>query len=418
MIFYNILGGIATMAKEKVVLAYSGGLDTSIIIPWLKENYDYDVIAVCGDVGQGKETDGLEERAKKAGASKLYIEDLRDDYVKDYIFPTLKAGAVYEGKYLLGTSHARPIIAKRLVEIAHKEGAVAICHGATGKGNDQVRFELGIKALDPSLKIIAPWRIWDIKSREDAVDYAEAHNIEIPVTKKDLYSRDRNIWHISHEGMDLEDPANEPQLDSLLKLGVSPEKAPNEPKYITIGFEKGEPVSLDGKKLDPRPLVEELNKLGGAYGVGIADIVEDRLVGMKSRGVYETPGGTILYTAIQELEYLCLDRDTQAFKRQSAIKFAELVYDGKWFTPLRESMSAMFDVMDETVTGEVRLKLYKGSVTPAGAKSPYSLYNEDIASFGDSHELYSHKDSEGFINLFGLPLTVRAMMKKKNGLDK
>jgi len=274
------------MAKEKVVLAYSGGLDTSIIIPWLKENYDYDVIAVCGDVGQGKETDGLEERAKKAGASKLYIEDLRDDYVKDYIFPTLKAGAVYEGKYLLGTSHARPIIAKRLVEIAHKEGAVAICHGATGKGNDQVRFELGIKALDPSLKIIAPWRIWDIKSREDAVDYAEAHNIEIPVTKKDLYSRDRNIWHISHEGMDLEDPANEPQLDSLLKLGVSPEKAPNEPKYITIGFEKGEPVSLDGKKLDPRPLVEELNKLGGAYGVGIADIVEDRLVGMKSRGVY------------------------------------------------------------------------------------------------------------------------------------
>ena len=418
MIFYNILGGIATMAKEKVVLAYSGGLDTSIIIPWLKENYDYDVIAVCGDVGQGKETDGLEERAKKAGASKLYIEDLRDDYVKDYIFPTLKAGAVYEGKYLLGTSHARPIIAKRLVEIAHKEGAVAICHGATGKGNDQVRFELGIKALDPSLKIIAPWRIWDIKSREDAVDYAEAHNIEIPVTKKDLYSRDRNIWHISHEGMDLEDPANEPQLDSLLKLGVSPEKAPNEPKYITIGFEKGEPVSLDGKKLDPRPLVEELNKLGGAYGVGIADIVEDRLVGMKSRGVYETPGGTILYTAIQELEYLCLDRDTQAFKRQSAIKFAELVYDGKWFTPLRESMSAMFDVMDETVTGEVRLKLYKGSVTPAGAKSPYSLYNEDIASLGDSHALYSHKDSEGFINLFGLPLKVRAMMKKKNGLDK
>ncbi|MBQ8300512.1 MAG: argininosuccinate synthase [Clostridia bacterium] len=405
------------MAKEKFVLAYSGGLDTSIIIPWLKENYDYEVIAVCGDVGQGKETDGLEERAKKAGASKLYIADLRDDYVKDYIFPTLKAGAVYEGKYLLGTSHARPIIAKELVDIAHKEGAVAICHGATGKGNDQVRFELTIKALDPSLKIIAPWRIWDIKSREDAVDYAEAHNIEIPVTKKDLYSRDRNIWHISHEGMDLEDPANEPQLDSLLKLGVSPEKAPDAPKYITIGFEKGEPVSLDGKKMDPRPLVEELNKLGGEYGVGIADIVEDRLVGMKSRGVYETPGGTILYTAIQELEYLCLDRDTQAFKRQSAIKFAELVYDGKWFTPLRESMSAMFDVMDETVTGEVRLKLYKGSVTPAGAKSPYSLYNEDIASFGDSQELYSHKDAEGFINLYGLPLKVRAMMKKKNDLN-
>ena len=406
------------MAKEKVVLAYSGGLDTSIIIPWLKENYDCEVIAVCGDVGQGKETDGLDERAKKAGASKLYIEDLRDEYVKDYIFPTLKAGAIYEGKYLLGTSHARPIIAKRLVEIAQKEGATAICHGATGKGNDQVRFELTIKALDPSLKIIAPWRIWDIKSREDAVDYAEAHGIEIPVTKKDLYSRDRNIWHISHEGMDLEDPANEPQLDSLLKLGVSPEKAPEEAKYITIGFESGEPVSLDGEKLGARQLVEKLNEIGGAYGVGIADIVEDRLVGMKSRGVYETPGGTILYAAIQELEYLCLDRDTQAFKRQSAIKFAELVYDGKWFTPLRASLSAMFDEMDKTVTGEVRLKLYKGSVTPAGSKSPYSLYNEDIASFGDSKELYSHKDSEGFINLFGLPLKVRALMEKKNELNK
>ncbi len=406
------------MAKEKVVLAYSGGLDTSIIIPWLKENYDYDVIAVCGDVGQGKETEGLEERAKKAGASKLYIEDLRDEYVEDYIFPTLKAGAVYEGKYLLGTSHARPIIAKRLVEIAKKEGAVAICHGATGKGNDQVRFELTIKALAPDVKIIAPWRIWDIKSREDAVDYAEAHNIEIPVTKKDLYSRDRNIWHISHEGMDLEDPANEPQLDNLLKLGVSPEKAPDKPTYITIGFEKGVPVSIDGEKLDPRPLVEKLNALGGANGIGIADIVEDRLVGMKSRGVYETPGGTILYAALQELEYLCLDRDTQAFKRQAAIKFAELVYDGKWFTPLREALSAMVDSMERTVTGEVRMKLYKGQATPAGSKSKYSLYNEDIASFGDSHELYSHKDSEGFINLFGLPLKVRALMNKKNEEEK
>lgn len=402
------------MSKEKVVLAYSGGLDTSIIIPWLKENYDCEVIAVCGDVGQGKETEGLEERAKKAGASKLYIEDLRDEYVKDFIFPTLKAGAVYEGKYLLGTSHARPIISKRLVEIAEKEGATAICHGATGKGNDQVRFELTIKALAPHLKIIAPWRIWDIKSREDAVDYAQAHGIEIPVTKKDLYSRDRNIWHISHEGMDLEDPANEPQLDNLLKLTVPPEKAPDTPKYITIGFEKGEPVSIDGKKYDPRPLLEELNKIGGEYGVGIADIVEDRLVGMKSRGVYETPGGTILYKALEELEYLCLDRDTQSFKRQAAIKFSELVYDGKWYTPLRESLSAMVDVMEETVTGEVKLKLYKGSVTPAGAKSPYSLYNESIASFGDSHELYSHKDAAGFINLFGLPLKVRAMMKEKN----
>ena len=405
------------MAKEKVVLAYSGGLDTSIIVQWLIENYGYEVICVCGDVGQGKETDGLEERAKRAGASKCYIADLRDDYVKDYIFPTLKAGAVYEGKYLLGTSHARPIIAKKLVEIAHKEGAVAICHGATGKGNDQVRFELTIKALDPSLKIIAPWRIWDITSREDAVDYAQAHGIEIPVTKKDLYSRDRNIWHISHEGMDLEDPANEPQFANLLKLGVFPETAPDEPEYVTIGFEAGEPVSLDGEKLSPRELVEKLNTLGGKHGVGIADIVEDRLVGMKSRGVYETPGGTILYTAIQELEYLCLDRDVQSFKRQSAIKFSELVYDGKWFTPLRESMSAMFDEMDKTVTGEVRLKLYKGNCTPAGAKSPYSLYNEDIASFGDSHELYSHKDSEGFINLFGLPLKVRAMMKKSAGLE-
>ncbi len=405
------------MAKEKVVLAYSGGLDTSIIINWLIENYGYEVIAVCGDVGQGKETDGLEERAKKSGASKCYIADLRDDYVKDYIFPTLKSGAKYEGKYLLGTSHARPIIAKKLVEIAHKEGAVAICHGATGKGNDQVRFELTIKALDPSLKIIAPWRIWDIKSREDAVDYAEAHGIEVPVTKKDLYSRDRNIWHISHEGMDLEDPWNEPQLDTLLKLGVSPEKAPDTPTYVEIGFEAGEPVSVDGKKLSPREIVEKLNELGGANGIGIADIVEDRLVGMKSRGVYETPGGTILYTALEELEYLCLDRDTQAFKRMSQTPFSQLVYDGKWFTPLRESMSAMYDVMDKYVTGTVKLKLYKGNCTPAGAKSDYSLYNETIASFGDSHELYSHKDAEGFINLFGLPLKVRAMMKKNNNID-
>ncbi len=405
------------MAKEKVVLAYSGGLDTSIIINWLIENYGYEVIAVCGDVGQGKETDGLEERALKSGASKLYIEDLREEYVRDYIFPTVKSGAMYEGKYLLGTSHARPIIAKRLVEIAKKEGAVAICHGATGKGNDQVRFELAIKALAPELKIIAPWRIWDIKSREDAVDYAEAHGIELPMTKKDLYSRDRNIWHISHEGMDLEDPWNEPMLDSLLKLSVSPENAPDEPTYVEIGFEAGVPVSVDGEKLSPRALVEKLNELGGKNGVGIADICEDRLVGMKSRGVYETPGGTILYTAIQELEYLCLDRDTQAFKRMSHTQFSQLVYDGKWFTPLREAMSAMYDEMDKTVTGTVRLKLYKGSCTPAGAKSPYSLYNEEIASFGDSKELYSHKDAEGFINLFGLPLKVRAMMKAENGID-
>ncbi|MBE7064071.1 MAG: argininosuccinate synthase [Ruminococcaceae bacterium] len=400
---------------EKIVLAYSGGLDTSIIIAWLHEHYDCEVIAVCGDVGQGKETEGLEERALASGASKLYLEDLREEYVKDFIFPTVKAGAVYEGKYLLGTSHARPIIAKRLVEIAKKEGATAICHGATGKGNDQVRFELTVKALAPELKIIAPWRVWDIKSREDAVDYAEAHNIPIPVTKKDLYSRDRNIWHISHEGMDLEDPWNEPQLDSLLKLTVPPAKAPDEATYITLDFEKGVPVALDGEKLGAVELVEKLNAIGGANGIGITDIVEDRLVGMKSRGVYETPGGTILYAALQELEYLCLDRDTQAFKRQAAIKFSELVYDGKWYTPLREALSAMVDSMEETVTGTVRLKLYKGSVSAAGAKSPYSLYNEDIASFGDSHELYSHKDAEGFINLFGLPLKVRALMKEKLG---
>ena len=403
------------MSKEKIVLAYSGGLDTSIIIAWLRENYDCEVIAVCGDVGQGKETDGLEERAKRSGASKCYIADLREEYVRDYIFPTVKAGAVYEGKYLLGTSHARPVIAKKLVEIALAEGATAICHGATGKGNDQVRFELTIKALAHHLRIIAPWRMWDIKSREDAVDYAEAHGIEIPVTKKDLYSRDRNIWHISHEGMDLEDPANEPMFDSLLKLGVSPEKAPDEPTYVTVGYEKGVPVSLDGVTMGPVELVEKLNAIGGANGIGIVDICEDRLVGMKSRGVYETPGGTILQYTHDELEYLCLDRDTQAFKRQAAIKFAELVYDGKWFTPLRQALSAFVDSTQETVTGEVRVKLYKGNISSAGAKSKYSLYNEQIASFGDSKELYNHKDAEGFINLFGLPLKVRAMMLQENG---
>ena len=403
--------------KEKVVLAYSGGLDTTAIIPWLKENYDYDVICCCINLGQDEELDGLDERAKLSGAEKLYILDVIDEFCDDYVVPCVQANAIYENKYLLGTSMARPLIAKKLVEIARKENAVAICHGATGKGNDQVRFELAIKALDPSLKIIAPWREWDIKSREDAVDYAEKNGIECPVTKKDLYSRDRNIWHISHEGVDLEDPWNEPQLDSLLKLGVSPEAAPDKAEYITIGFEAGVPVSLDGEKLAPRVLLEKLNELGGKHGVGIADICEDRLVGMKSRGVYETPGGTILYTAITELEYLCLDRDTQSFKRQSAIKFSELVYDGKWFTPLREAMSAMFDEMEKTVTGDVRLKLYKGSCTPAGAKSPYSLYSEEIASFGDSHELYSHKDAEGFINLFGLPCKVRAMMKANNNLD-
>ena len=401
---------------KKVVLAYSGGLDTSIIIPWLKENYNNPyIIAVAGNVGQMDELEGLEEKVYKTGAVKFYAVDLCDEMVNDVIIPSMQAGAIYE-EYLMGTAFARPIIAKSLVEIAVAEGADANVHGCTGKGNDQVRFELAIKHFAPTMTIIAPWREWDIKSREDAVDYAEKNGIECPVTKKDLYSRDRNIWHISHEGVDLEDPWNEPQLDSLLKLGVSPEAAPDEAEYITIGFEAGVPVSLDGEKLAPRILLEKLNALGGKHGVGIADICEDRLVGMKSRGVNETPGGSILYTAITELEYLCLDRDTQSFKRQSAIKFSELVYDGKWFTPLREAMSAMFDEMEKTVTGDVRLKLYKGSCTPAGAKSPYSLYSEEIASFGDSHELYSHKDAEGFINLFGLPCKVRAMMKAKNNL--
>lgn len=403
--------------KEKVILAYSGGLDTSIIIPWLKENFDYEVIAVCGDVGQGKETEGLEEKALKTGASKLYIEDLREDYVENYIFPTVKAGAVYEGKYLLGTSHARPCIAKRLVEIAKKEGAVAICHGATGKGNDQVRFELTIKALAPDLKIIAPWRMWDIKSRDEEIEYAKARNIPVPVTKEDNYSMDRNIWHLSHEGMDLEDPWNEPQYDKLLQLMVTPEKAPNEAEYVTIDFEKGNAIAVNGEKLSPLKIVEKLNELGGKHGVGIDDIVENRLVGMKSRGVYETPGGTILYAAHKELEYLCLDRQTMHYKEQIANKFAELVYDGCWFTPLREALSAFVDETQKTVTGTVKLKLYKGKATPAGAKSPYSLYSEDFATF-EEDEVYNHKDAEGFINLFGLPLKMRALMLEKNKENK
>ena len=401
------------MSKEKVVLAYSGGLDTSIIIPWLKENYDYEVIAVCGDVGQGKETDGLEEKAIKTGASKCYIENLEDEYVRDFIWPTLKAGAVYEGKYLLGTSHARPCIAKRLVEIAKAEGATAICHGCTGKGNDQVRFELTIKALAPEMKIIAPWRIWDIKSRDDEIDYAEARGIPVPVTKENNYSMDRNIWHLSHEGQDLEDPWNEPNLDKILQLSVSPEKAPDTPTYIELEFEKGIPVKLNGEELDPVSMVKKLNELGGANGIGIDDIVENRLVGMKSRGVYETPGGTILYAAHKELEYICLDKQTLHYKMEVANKFAELVYDGLWYTPLREALSAFVDSTQETVTGTVRMKLYKGNCTPAGAKSPYSLYDEDIATFAED-EVYDQKDSAGFINLFGLPLKVRAMMMKKH----
>ncbi len=402
-------------AKEKVILAYSGGLDTSIIIPWLKENYDYEVIAVCGDVGQGKETEGLEEKALKTGASKLYIENLQEEYVTDFIWPTLKAGAVYEGKYLLGTSHARPCIAKRLVEIAEKEGATAICHGCTGKGNDQVRFELTLKALAPHLKIIAPWRIWDIKSREEEIEYAEARGIPVPVTKEDNYSMDRNIWHLSHEGMDLESPANEPQYDKILKLMVSPEKAPDVPTYVTIDFEKGVPVAIDGKRYaSAAELLKKANELAGANGIGIDDIVENRLVGMKSRGVYETPGGTLLYAAHKELEYLCLDKMTLHYKMNLANKFADLVYDGLWYTPLREAMSAFVDATQKTVTGSVKMKLYKGNCVPAGATSPYSLYDEDIATFS-ADDVYDQKDATGFINLFGLPLQVQAMMKKRNG---
>ncbi len=401
--------------KEKVILAYSGGLDTSIIIPWLKENFDYEVIAVCGDVGQGKETEGLEEKALKTGASKLYIEDLREEYVTDFIWPTLKAGAIYEGRYLLGTSHARPCIAKRIVEIAEKEGATAICHGCTGKGNDQVRFELTIKALAPHLKIIAPWRMWDIKSREEEIEYAEARGIPVPVTKEDNYSMDRNIWHLSHEGMDLENPANEPNYDKILKLMVSPENAPDTPTYVTVDFEKGVPVAIDGVRYESAvELLTKANEVAAANGVGIDDIVENRLVGMKSRGVYETPGGTLLYAAHKELEYLCLDKQTLHYKLDLANKFADLVYDGLWYTPLREAMSAFVDATQENVTGSVKMKLYKGNCMPAGTTSPYSLYDEEIATFSED-EVYDQKDAAGFINLFGLPITVRAMMKKKNG---
>ncbi|MDP4094832.1 MAG: argininosuccinate synthase [Bacillota bacterium] len=399
--------------KEKVILAYSGGLDTSIIIPWLKENYDYDVIAMAADVGQGEELNPLNEKAIKTGASKIYIEDLKEVFITDFIFPTLKAGAVYEGKYLLGTSFARPIIAKRMVEIAEKEGATAIAHGATGKGNDQVRFELTVKALAPHLKIIAPWRIWDIKSREDAIDYAQERNIPIPVSKKDNYSMDRNLWHLSHEGQDLEDPWNEPQYDKLLKLMVSPEKAPDKPTYVEIYFEKGVPKKINGKEYGPIEMIDVLNKLGGENGIGIVDMVENRLVGMKSRGVYETPGGTILYAAHRELELLCLDRDTLHYKDIVAQKFAELVYYGQWYTPLREAISAFVDSTQETVTGTVRMKLYKGNCMPAGAKSDYSLYSEELSTFGRD-AVYNQKDAEGFINLFGLPMKVKALMQEKN----
>lgn len=395
---------------KKVVLAYSGGLDTSIIIPWLKENYNNcEVIAVSGDVGQGTELDGLEEKAKKTGASKLYIEDLNKEFVEDYIFPTVKAGAIYEGDYLLGTSFARPVIAKRIVEIALAEGADAICHGCTGKGNDQVRFELTIKAFAPDMPIIAPWREWNIKSREEEIEYAEAHNIPLKINRETNYSKDKNLWHLSHEGLDLEDPANEPQYNKpgFLEMGVSPEMAPDKPTYVKISFKKGVPVAIDGKKMGAVDIVKTLNKLGGENGIGIADLVENRLVGMKSRGVYETPGGTILYRAHQVLETITLDRDTQHYKELVASKFAELVYFGQWFTPLREALSAFVDKTQENVTGDVTLKLYKGNMITAGVVSPYSLYSEEIATFDEDH-VYDQKDSAGFINLFGLPIKVAA----------
>ncbi len=397
--------------KEKVVLAYSGGLDTTAIIPWLKENFDYEVICCCIDVGQESELDGLEERAKLSGASKLYVLDVVDEFCDEYIVPCVQAHAVYEDKYLLGTSMARPLIAKKLVEIARKENAVAICHGATGKGNDQVRFELGIKALAPDIKIIAPWRmndLWKMDSREAEIKYVEEHGIHLPFSADNSYSRDRNIWHISHEGLELESPANEPNYDHLLVLGNSPEKAPDEAEYITMTFEKGVPKTLNGKAMKVSDILRELNKLGGKHGVGIIDIVENRVVGMKSRGVYETPGGTILMEAHQQLEELILDRATFEEKINMANKFAQIVYEGKWFTPLREACQAFVESTQQYVTGEVKFKLYKGTIIKAGTTSPYSLYSESLASF-TTGELYDHHDAEGFINLFGLSLKVRAM---------
>ena len=398
------------MAKDKVVLAYSGGLDTTAIIPWLKENYNYDVVCCCVDCGQGEELDGLEERAKMSGASKLYIEDITDEFAEDYIVPCVMADAVYENKYLLGTSMARPGIAKKLVEIARKENAVAICHGATGKGNDQIRFELGIKALAPDIKIIAPWRDdkWNMQSRQDEIDYAKAHGIHLPFSVDQSYSRDRNLWHISHEGLELEDPSCEPDYKHLLVLTTPPEEAPNEPEYVTMTFEAGVPTSVNGNKMKPADIIRELNRLGGKHGIGIIDIVENRVVGMKSRGVYETPGGTILMEAHRQLEELCLDRDTLAVKKDLGNRFAQIVYEGKWFTPLCDALQAFVKSTQKYVTGEVKFKLYKGNIIRAGETSPYSLYNESLASF-TTGDLYDHHDAEGFITLFGLPLKVRAM---------
>jgi argininosuccinate synthase len=397
--------------KEKVILAYSGGLDTTAIIPWLKETYDYDVVCCCIDCGQGNELDGLEERAALSGASKLYIENIIDEFCDDYIMPCVKAGAVYEHQYLLGTSMARPVIAKKLVEIARKEGATAICHGATGKGNDQIRFELGIKALAPDLKIIAPWRmpeLWKMNSREEEMEYCEAHGIHLPFKADSSYSRDRNLWHISHEGLELEDPANEPNYEHMLVLGVTPQKAPDKETEISIKFEEGIPVELNGKKMKVSEIITELNKLGGENGIGIVDIVENRVVGMKSRGVYETPGGTILMAAHDQIEELILDRETMEMKKKLGSQFAQIVYEGKWFTPLREAIQAFVDSTQKYVTGEVKMKLYKGNIIKAGTTSPYSLYNESLASF-TTGDLYDHQDASGFITLFGLPLKVRAM---------
>ncbi len=397
--------------KEKVVLAYSGGLDTTATIPWLIETFDYEVICCCVDCGQGEELNGLEERAKLSGASKLYIEDVVDDFCDNYIVPCIQGHAIYENKYLLGTSMARPAIAKCLVDIARKEGATAICHGATGKGNDQIRFELGIKALAPDLKIIAAWRNekWTLNSREEEIEYCKQHGINLPFSADSSYSRDRNLWHISHEGLELEDPANEPNYEHLLVLGTTPEKAPEEGEYVTMTFEKGIPTSVNGKKMKVSEIIATLNELGGKHGIGIVDIVENRVVGMKSRGVYETPGGTILMEAHTQLEELILDRDTLAYKKLVATKFADLVYEGKWFTPLREALQAFVESTQQRVTGEVRFKLYKGNIIKAGTTSPYSLYSESLASF-TTGELYDHHDAEGFINLFGLSMKVRAML--------
>ena len=408
------------LMKEKVVLAYSGGLDTTAIIPWLKEHFNYDVVCCCIDCGQGKELEGLEERAKLSGASKLYIEDLVDDFCDNYIMPCVKANAVYENEYLLGTSMARPAIAKRLVDIARKEGAVAICHGATGKGNDQIRFELSIKALAPDIKIIAPWRmtdVWTMQSREDEIEYCKQHGIDLPFSADSSYSRDRNLWHISHEGLELEDPANEPNYDHLLVLSTTPEKAPDEPEYVTMTFEKGVPTSINGEKMKVADIIRKLNTLGGKHGIGIVDIVENRVVGMKSRGVYETPGGTILMEAHKQLEELVLDRATMEVKKEMGDKLAQVVYEGKWFTPLCDAIRAFVTSTQEYVTGEVKFKLYKGNIIKAGTTSPYSLYSESLASF-TTGDLYDHHDADGFITLFGLPLKVRAMkmqeLKKNN----